>query len=391
MTLPRQIVIIGAGVIGASIAAHLAKRGERPLVIERDHICAGTTGQSGGVIRQHYSNTATAIMARDALERFRHWSDHYEGSAGFVPTGVMLTAGADTEAGIRANVEQHRALGIETSILTIEEALAIEPRLRLDGCTLVCYEPTAGQADPFDTTWSFAQTARSLGVEIREGVTGNEIVVRGGQVSGVRTSEGDIAADLVINAAGVWGIALQAGLGPELPITISRHPMAHIRRAPHDRQRHPIILDVHADAYFIPREEFTLVGKLGTMRADLDVDPGDYAKGVSNEEIGRFLASSRDRLPSLLSGTVLGGWAGIYDESIDAHPVIDAVPGADGLICALGMSGNCFKLSPIIGELIAERVIAGPQSAPALDHFRIDRFADGSHHERAFGEISVLA
>ena len=85
MTSETSIVIIGAGVIGTSIATHLAKRGERPLVLERHHVCAGTTGQSGGVIRQHYSNRETAALARDALAIFRHWSDHYEGSAGFVP------------------------------------------------------------------------------------------------------------------------------------------------------------------------------------------------------------------------------------------------------------------------------------------------------------------
>jgi sarcosine oxidase subunit beta len=391
MTRPVQIVIIGAGVIGASVAAHLAKRGERPLVLERDHICAGTTGQSGGVIRQHYSNPSTAAMARDALERFRHWSDYYEGSAGFIPTGVMLTAGAATEAGVRANVSRHLALGIETSLLTVEEALAIEPRLRLEDCTLACFEPTSGQADTLDTTWSFAQTARSLGVEIREGVAVDEIVVRGGRVTGVRTSDGDIAAEVVINAAGVWGVALQAGIGPALPITFSRHPMAYIKRAPDDRQRHPIVLDVHADSYFIPRDEFTLVGKLGTMPEDLDVSPDDYARGVSNDEIERFLESSRNRLPSLCSGTVLGGWAGIYDDSLDAHPIIDEVPGAEGLFCALGMSGNCFKLSPILGDLIARRVIDGPDAAPDLAMFRIDRFADGMQHDRAFGAISVLA
>ena len=100
------------------------------------------------------------------------------------------------------------------------------------------------------------------------------------------------------------------------------------------------------------------------MPADLDVDPDSYERGVTNEEIERYRAAARRRMPFLDRGTVLGGWAGIYDDSIDAHPIVDAVPGAEGLFCALGMSGNCFKLSPLIGDLLAQRIIEGPGSTP---------------------------
>jgi glycine/D-amino acid oxidase-like deaminating enzyme len=135
----------------------------------------------------------------------------------------------------------------------------------------------------------------------------------------------------------------------------------------------------------------TLVGKLGTMPADIDVDPDTYERGVTNSEIERYLASARRRMPFLDRGSLLGGWAGIYDDSVDAHPIVDAVPGADGLFCALGMSGNCFKLSPVIGDLLAQRIISGAGHAPALDLFRIGRFTDGSAHDRAYGSMSVLA
>jgi glycine/D-amino acid oxidase-like deaminating enzyme len=148
---------------------------------------------------------------------------------------------------------------------------------------------------------------------------------------------------------------------------------------------------VHTDAYFIPKGGETLIGKLGTMENDLDRDPESYDRGVSNQELDRFRRSGRHRLPFLDRGTVLGGWAGLYDDSVDAHPIIDAVPGTDGLFCALGMSGNCFKLSPVLGDLIAERVIAGTGSAAALEQFRFDRFEHGAAHDRAFGSMSVLA
>jgi glycine/D-amino acid oxidase-like deaminating enzyme len=182
-----------------------------------------------------------------------------------------------------------------------------------------------------------------------------------------------------------------SALGHELPIVFTRHPMALIRRPPAEIDRHPAVLDVHTDSYFLPRADATLVGKLGTMPADMDTDPNRYNRGVTNEEIARYRDAARRRMPFMDRGVVLGGWAGIYDDSIDAHPIVDAVPGADGIFCALGMSGNCFKLSPVIGDLLAQRIISGPGAAPALDLFRFDRFSEGSTHARAFGAMSVLA
>jgi sarcosine oxidase, subunit beta len=391
VTSSNSIVIIGAGVIGTSIAAHLAKRGERPLVLERAHICSGTSGQSGGLIRQHYSNPETASLARDALAIFRQWSEHFEGSAGFIPTGAMLTGGPENDADIRANVAMQQTLGIETNVLTADEAAAIDPRIHLGDCTTICYEPTAGVADPIETNHAFAATARSLGVEIREGVRVDAIDVESGRVTGLHTSAGDIAADTVVNAAGAWGLTFMRSLGHDLPISFTRHPMALIRRPPAEIERHPAVLDVHTDSYFLPRGDMTLVGKLSTMPDDMNVDPDTYERGVTNAEIERYRASARRRMPFLEFGTILGGWAGVYDDSVDAHPVIDAVPGAAGLYCALGMSGNCFKLSPVIGDLLAQRIIGGAACVPALDQFRFDRFTDGATHNRAFGSMSVLA
>ena len=391
MDVARDIVIIGAGVIGTSLATHLALRGQRPLVLERAHVCSGTTGQSGGVVRQNYSNPKTAALARDALAVFRNWDQNFLGSSGFLATGVMFTAGAGTEDAIRTNVAEQQQLGIDTSMITPEEAARVEPRINFSDCTTVCYEPTAGIADPISTNHAFAATARSMGVEIREQTLVTSVLVEHGRVTGVVTDGGPIPADIVIDAAGAWGLQFVRSLGLDVPVTFSRHPMALVRRPTDSIAHHPVVLDVHTDAYFLPRGEMTLIGKLGTMPDDENVDPDNYARGVTNAELDRYKAAASHRIPFLDRGTVLGGWAGIYDDSVDAHPVIDAVPGAEGLFCALGMSGNCFKLSPIIGKLLAERIIEGPGAAPELELFSFDRFTDGSAHDRAFGSLSVLA
>jgi glycine/D-amino acid oxidase-like deaminating enzyme len=167
--------------------------------------------------------------------------------------------------------------------------------------------------------------------------------------------------------------------------------MALVRRPADANATHPVVLDVHTDSYFLPKGELTLIGKLGTMPDDLNVDPDTYERGVTNAELARYHQSMLRRIPALARGVGLGGWAGIYDDSIDAHPIVDEVPGASGLFCALGMSGNCFKLSPVIGDLLAERILSGAGGSPDLDIFRFDRFAEGASHDRAFGAMSVLA
>ena len=386
-----EIVIIGAGVIGCSLAASLAKRGLKPLILERERICSGTTGQSGGVVRQLYSNPQTALLAKRSLDVFRSWSDHYLGDSGFQNVGVLFTLGEDSTPGIAGHVAKLAALGIDMRMLKPDEAADLDPRFSYSDCTAVSFEPTAGGADPVLTTHAFAQTARSLGAEIREGVTATDIVITGGRVAGVETSAGSIRADVVVDAAGAWGLDFVGALGFAAPITFSRHPMALIRRIGSAAVAHPIVLDIHTDSYYIPRGDLTLVGKLGTMPADDHVDPETYERGVSNSEIARYRKAASLRMPGLAGGVVWGGWSGIYDDSIDAHPIIDAVPGADGLYCALGMSGNCFKLSPVIGELLADRIVGGASASPELDLFRLGRFADGTAHVRAFGSLSVLA
>ena len=383
-------VVIGAGVIGTSTALFLARAGLKTVVIERDHICAGTTGQSGGIVRQHYSQPWTAALALDALGIFQDWENQIGGDAGFVQSGVLLVGNESSEVSLRTNVAMHRSLGIRTELLDPSDITRLEPRLAVDDLTVACYEPTAGYADPVSTTYALADAAQLAGAEIREGTTVTSIRHVGGRVTGVETTDGSIDSPVVVNAAGIWGVAMMAELGVDLPIIATRHPMVALRRPATARPLHLPVLDVAIDAYLIPRGDITLVGTLGTHDDDAAVDPDTYRRGITNAEVDRLSALGRRRMPALDRGVMWGGWAGIYDESIDAHPIVDAVPGLDGLFCALGMSGNCFKLAPKLGELLARRIVDGPAAAEAIAPLRIDRFAAGATHTRAFA-MSVLA
>lgn len=386
------IVVIGGGCIGTSIALHLAREGVRDVVVlERSYLCAGTTGQSGAIIRQHYSNDFTAAMARDSLHIFRHWGDLIGGGdPHFTQSGVLITVGEADTAGLRTNVAMQQRIGVDTQIVTADAIRALDPRLRTDDIALGCWEQTAGYADPVATVHAFANAARAAGVTIREGVEVLDVLHDGDCVRGVRTSAGEISAPIVVNAGNIWGVGLLRQMGIDLPITPSRHPMAALRRPEDASANHPVVLDMHRNAYLLPRGDITLCGSISGEDDTIYADPDTYNQGVTRAEIARFHAEGAHRMPVLARSVVQGGWAGIYDGSADGHPILDAVPGVEGYYCALGFSGHGFKLSPVFGALMAKFITGSPHAAPELHRFRATRWAEndpiGTHYT-----ASVLA
>jgi len=207
MSQTADILIIGGGVMGASIAHSLARQGgsgNRIVLLERQALCNGTTGRSGAIVRQHYSNDFTVRMAKDSLAVFQHFADLVGGDCGFITTGMIVLTGEQGAESLRANVHMQQEQGVNTKLIGAGEVSEVAPGYNGEGVALACYEPDAGVTDPMATTFSFAQRARDHGANIREGVAVTHILKQGGRVSGVRTVEGDIRAPIVVLAANVW-------------------------------------------------------------------------------------------------------------------------------------------------------------------------------------------
>ncbi len=188
-----------------------------------------------------------------------------------------------------------------------------------------------------------------------------------------------VDAPIVVNAANIWGVALLREAGLDLPIFASRHPMAALRRPEAFGPAHPVILDMARAVYLLPRfGDTTLVGSINGADDRVLADPETYAPGVSRAEVARFTAEGVRRVPTLAGSVMQGGWAGLYDSCADAHPVIDEVPGVAGYFCAVGFSGHGFKLSPVLGQLLAARITGGPDAAPALHPLSAARFGAGA-------------
>jgi sarcosine oxidase subunit beta len=369
-------IIIGGGCMGASIAYHLAARGERSIaLLERRGIGTGNTGKSGSIVRQHYSNPPTARMAQAALRVFQHWGEQIGGDCGFRQTGLLALAGQADAAALAESVEMQRGLGIDTTLLPPDDVPRLEPRVALHEVALACWEPEAGFADPIGTAAALAARARDLGVEVLTGTPVTRLVREDHRVVGVEARGGVLPAERVIVATNAWANELLAPIGAAVPIMPSRHAILALRRSPEFGPPHPILFDYEHRLYLRPDgDHFTLVGSSDPDDAQLPADPNNYHEGLLRDEIMRFSAGASSLMPSLHDGVVRGGWAGIYDVTPDWQPMIGADAHLEGLYLAIGFSGHGFKLSPIVGQWLADLLVTGDSSD--LAPFRPDRFTN---------------
>jgi len=379
MTTSAEIVVIGAGINGCSIAYQLAKRGTRKVVlVERRHVAGGPTGRSSGIVRQHYTIATLAAMARDSVKTFQRFEEEIGGSAGFVQCGVVFIASSANEAAMRKSVEMHQRLGIRASILSAEDLRKLEPMLYADDLACGAYEPEGGYADPALAANSYCEAAKREGVEVltKTRVTGLEI--EHGLIQGVVTDKGEIATRTVVNVAGPWGGEIAEMAGVEIPITPSRHPVALLQRPEHWRSATPAWEDLVLGAYFKPDGRAgLLVGSIKPEEGEIRVDPETASETVDYATIAEFSETAMKRFPVMSEGLAQGGWAGLYDVTPDWQPVIDQIPEVGGFYCAVGFSGHGFKLGPAVGTIVAELVLEGRCKSYDISVFRYARFREG--------------
>ncbi|MGH2478454.1 MAG: NAD(P)/FAD-dependent oxidoreductase, partial [Ktedonobacteraceae bacterium] len=298
--------------------------GNRVILFERQAICTGTTGHSGAIVRQHYSNDFTIRMAKESLHVFQHFNELIGGDCGFVTTGMLVTANEAGEAALRANVSLQQAQGVNTRVISAEEIREVAPGFAAFDATLACYEPDTGVADPMSTTHSFARRARELGAIIHEGVSVTHILTDSEKVTGVATTQGNFSAPIVILAANVWSVDVARKIGIELPIIATRHPMVSLRRPDDAGGRngiHAVCLDTIHNIYLRPDlGGVTLVGSAENVLTESN--PDAYAQGLTEEEIAYFRTQAGACFPALARAKARGGWAGIYDDTPDYHPIL---------------------------------------------------------------------
>lgn len=391
MAMATDILIVGGGSTGASIAYHLAAaRAGQITLLERATLASGTTGQSSAIIRQHYSIPTLARMAQRSLHTFQHFAEELGRDAGFRQTGLLIGARAEDAEGLRTTVAMHRELGIDSRMIDRDALHELEPRMVTDDLVGACYEPEAGYADPVATTMAYAHAARQLGAQIRQHTRVSSLLVEGDRVRGVLLEDGaEVETRTVIVASNVWGIKLLADAGISVPVRATRHACILLQQPRDFGQQHAIIFDFASGLYLRPEgENLTMAGTLDESEAET-VDPEHYNALPTHDEEERFAMRTAERFPAMGDATLQAGWAGLYDVSDDWQPLIGPFPGVEGLFCALGFSGHGYKLCPAIGTLVAEILLG--RASPGIDRaiFSPDRFAMGAQAQStyAFGII----
>ena len=330
------------------------------------------------MVREHYLHPVLVKMAMEASDIFHNFGDAVGGDARFTETGRLLLFGENDAEAARANVEMNRELGVEIHTLTPSEILQVVPQVSLDGVVLGLYEPNSGHADPMATTYAYAEQARNRGAEILTGRQVTGIRVAGGRVVGVDTDDGPIDADAVVAATGPWVNRLAAPLGETLPITPIRVQMVHLRRPPSLESLTTNVIDYTTGGYYRVNDGFkTLVG--GEAPEDMGevVNPDAFGLNADHDTITRFWDRAKLRFPDFDAATPMGGYGSLYDMTPDGNPVLDESGSVDGLYWATGFSGHGFKLSPVVGRMVAELVLHGESSGHPIHAFRAARFAEG--------------
>jgi sarcosine oxidase, subunit beta len=376
--VPRtaDIVIIGGGVHGASLAYHLArKQAGRVLLIEKKFIASGPTGRSTALVRRFYAMDFFTRTASAAAEVFRHWKEVIggDGDPGFQQVGLLALAGADTAPHLRHNALQAQKLGAGVALITPSEVKALVPAMDVDDVALASYEAKSGYADPSSTANALANRARELGATIVQWREVDAIRTAGGKVVGVRSEGADIDAPVVVNCAGLYADRLLRPLGIEVSIKPERHQMCFFRR-PGGFGVHPAVADLVQMTYMRPEHgDLTIHGKLSY---DEIVDPDAWNEGVDPDQIVKNAELIAHRFPVMEHGLAMGGYSGLYDATPDHHPVMGAIAEVGGLFADFGWSGHGFKHSPVIGDIMSDVVLHGRARDYDLTPFRWSRFRD---------------
>jgi glycine/D-amino acid oxidase-like deaminating enzyme len=376
------VVIVGGGTVGASIARALTQRdADRVVVLERDTVGAGGTGKSSGVIRCHYGVPELAQLAWQSTALFEQAEQAFGTDVGFHQVGYVVGVAEQNVEPLRQNIALQRGLGIDTQLVDHATVRELWPGIDLTDIAALAYEPHGGYGDPYRTATAMAAQARTAGAIIEQGVTATELLLTddGSKVTGIRAGQDEISAPVVILAAGAWSVPLAEKAGISLPIRAQRAPIVLVKPEEPLPVTPPVFSDLVRLQYSRPEPSGELLLGNSDHSHPEYVDPDHYSNHVETDYLESAVGMFADRFPALGDAAVSSAYAGVYDVTPDYNPILGPTD-ISGLQVAAGFSGHGFKISPAVGELIAELVCENHAPRGDFDPavFRLSRFAEES-------------
>lgn len=366
-----DVCIIGGGVVGCSIAYHLVRASPLKIVLlERGHLGGGSTGRSAGGIRQQFLTQIHIQLSIESLKLFETFREETGWDPDFHKTGYLFLLTTDEEqARFRHAADLQRRLGVHVEVLSPSEIHSVASCLRVDDLVAGTFTPNDGYASPFQVVWGYAERAAHLGVDIREHCEVIAVNIRGDRVQGVKTRNVDIAAPIVINAAGPYAGLVGQMARVDVPVTPWRRQLFVTAPLRELAREVPVTIDVHRNWYFRTEEGGALIPAPTDRVSSFNTD-------VDWEIVSEVCAVGVQRLPALAHAEIVRGWAGLYDISPDNHPILGESD-LSGFYLACGFSGHGFMHGPVTGKLMAELILDGRTTGVDIAPLSPRRFREG--------------
>jgi sarcosine oxidase subunit beta len=371
-----DIVILGAGVMGASIAFHLAKRkAGKIIVLDKDHVGRGGSGRSSALVRMHYSYPPEVQLALISLRMFQNWQEVVGEPGDFRKTGFVRIVHPNETERLKQNVEMQRSLGVNVELITREQVKELEPDWIVDDIELAAYEPDSGYGDGAGVANDFLSRAREMGATYLPRTCATAFRVESGRITGISTDQGEISAPIVVSATGPWTRPLFRNVGYDLPIETEFHQVGILKNAPGMKGGGCACIDSVTATYF--RSDAHDKFLVGDFYGQRPVDPDNFPQRASDDGLEELIERATRRIPKLENAEVMRGVTGVYDMTPDSRPLLGEILGIKGLNVCAGFSGMGFKISPAIGLVMSELLLNGRGKSVDISSFRPSRFANG--------------
>lgn len=365
-------MIVGGGIMGLAIAYHLAKtHGMRDtVVLEKGYLCGGASGRNGGGVRAQFGSEENIRLMQESIRMCRDFAAEMKINVWFRQGGYLFLARTEkAQKNLEASVRVQNACGLRTRLLEPKEARSIVPELNVEGVLAASYNPDDGVVFPWPFVWGYAEQASKLGVAIETFTEVQGFRTRGKRITSVLTNRGEIQTSRVVNACGAWSPEIARMLDVSLPNRPHRHEICSTE--PLKPWLKPLVADLSNGLYFSQSMRGEIVGGISNE---------DVPEGLDMGSSHRFLALYARALvrtaPVLGSVKVLRQWAGCYDLTPDANPIVGPVDAIEGFYQASGFMGHGFMMAPVMGKLIAES-IATETLSPLFEKWSLRRFAEG--------------
>ena len=381
MKKQANIVIIGGGVIGASIAYNLAEKGMQDIVVlEKNYIASGSTGSCGAGIRQQWGTKMNCLLSRKSMEIFENMNEILDTKRDIElkQGGYLLLAFSQKELDqFKENIKLQHKYDIPSQLLTVQEALDIVPQLNTEGITGAAFCPTDGHANPFRVNQAYVEAAERKGVKFYTYTEAKDIAVKNGKIKKVVTDKGEIATNRVFNAAGGFSKEVGQMAGIDIPTKSERHEILVTEQV--NPILKPMVMSFSYNIYCQQTPDGSFVMGYGDPN-----EPASHNIKASWQFLEEMSKKATNLLPFLKKLRVIRQWAGLYNVTPDAQPILDESDDVEGYYMAVGFSGHGFMIAPMTGILMAE-MITGEELSIDIE-LDLERF----DHGRLILEPSVV-